>query len=104
MTKHSLLLALSTYARVRGTSLPPGWEADVPTDALGEGAEALETVRAAMAWDSPDRIFGRPQPDQFPLLVHDPERGWLTARQLLGEEEMAIVGSTETLFSLLPLV
>ena len=97
MTKHSLLLALDTYARSRGTSLPPGWEADVPVDQLGEGEEALETVRAAMAWDAPEQISGRPQPDQFPLLVHDPERGWLTARQLVGEEEIAVAGRSETL-------
>lgn len=97
MAIHPLLAALGTYARLSATSLPPGWEGDIAQDQLDEGAGALEQVRTAMAWDAPEALTARPSPDAFPLLVHDPSRGWLVARQLLGEEEVAIVGSAQPL-------
>lgn len=97
MAKHDLLRALETFAQASGASLPPGWEAELGEDTLGEGADSLEAVRTRMGWDAPQVIEGRPQPDQFPLLVHDPARGWLVARQWIGEEQMAVIASSEAL-------
>ena len=51
MTKHSLLLAISTYARVRGTSLPPGWEAEV--DPMTGQTFYTNVVTGQRLWERP---------------------------------------------------
>ena len=92
-----IIAALERYARACHTTLPPHWDADLRAIDLPDNPTALETVRTQMDWDRPKVISGRPQPDEFPLLVHDPEMGWVVARQWIGEGEMALAASADTL-------
>jgi len=85
-----LLVALERTADAAGRPLPPGWADGCDTAALPDGPPALEALRAALGWEAPQALVGRPRPDAFPLLVHDPARGWLAARQWIGEDELAL--------------
>jgi len=97
MALSDILPALEIYARARRSMLAPQWDAELRDSDLGEGTEALETVRKHLDWDRPQIVSSRPQPDEFPLLVHDPERGWLVALQWIAEDRLALVGGSETL-------
>lgn len=93
-----LLAALERYGDAAGQPLPPGWARDIDTDALPDGPDALETLRAALGWEAPQAIAGRPRPDEFPLLVHDAARGWVVAQQWAGEDEIALTDGTRLAF------
>ncbi len=91
--------ALERFARARRLSLAPQWDADVrgdvPSDLSSDlpgDAATLEIVRTGLGWDRPIQVTDRPRADEFPLLVHDPQHGWATALQWIGEEEMALAG------------
>ncbi|MBI1403893.1 MAG: ATP-binding cassette domain-containing protein [Porphyrobacter sp.] len=86
-----LLAAIEACADAAGHALPPGWADTCDTAALPEGPAALEALRAALDWSPPQAITGRPRPDEFPLLVHDPAEGWRAARQWIGEDAVALV-------------
>lgn len=85
-----LLVALERTADAAGRPLPPGWADGCDTDALPDGPQALEALRAALGWEAPQALASRPRPDEFPLLVHDAARGWLAAQQWSGEDELAL--------------
>jgi len=87
-----LLLAIERYAEAAGRSLAPGWAAECETEALPAGPAALEVLCAALGWEPPQRIVGRPRPDELPLLLYDEQSGWLAAAQWIGEDELALVG------------
>ncbi|MDJ0979112.1 MAG: ATP-binding cassette domain-containing protein [Erythrobacter sp.] len=97
MAPCDLTTAVETYARARDVTLPPAWSADLGECDWPAGVDALETLRTAMSWDAPMQVEGRPQPDQLPLLLHDPDRGWLVARQWIGENELAVIGEAQPL-------
>jgi ATP-binding cassette subfamily C protein LapB len=94
-----LLAAIERYGDAAGQPLPPGWARDVDVDALPEGAGALEALRAALGWDAPQAIAGRPRPDEFPLLLHDDALGWRVAQQWAGEDEIALIDGTRVDFN-----
>lgn len=93
-----LLAAIERYGDAAGQPLPPGWARDVDVAALPDGPAALEGLRAALGWDAPQAIAGRPRPDEFPLLLHDDARGWLVAQQWTGEDEIALLDGTRVTF------
>lgn len=97
MADTDILSALERYARAMRSTLAPQWDADLRDQPLGEGIDALETVRTEMGWDPPAVIGERPQPDEFPLLVNDPAKGWLVALQWIAEDRLALVGGSDTL-------
>ncbi len=97
MSYASIFKALEIYARERRATLPPDWHADLEESELPDGAPALESVRQALSWEAPAQISGRPQPDQFPLLLHDPEIGWRVARQWISEDTLALIGDSTPL-------
>ncbi|BDI61799.1 ATP-binding cassette domain-containing protein [Qipengyuania nanhaisediminis] len=97
MADNSLLSAIERYARAVRSTLAPQWDAQLREAALGEGEDALETVRTAMGWERPLRIAERPQPDEFPLIVHDEKRGWLVALQWVGEDRLALARGGDAL-------
>lgn len=86
-----LLAAVERFADASGRALPPGWANECDASALPVGQEALAALRAALGWQAPQVIAGRPRPDEFPLLVHDASLGWVVARQWVGEDELALV-------------
>ncbi|WP_337661336.1 ATP-binding cassette domain-containing protein [Erythrobacter sp. Alg231-14] len=96
-----ILEALERYARARRTTLPPHWDADIRAALadryLPEDATALEAVRTELEWEPPTQIGGRPRADELPLLVHDPDQGWVVALQWVGEDELALLGHAQPL-------
>ena len=92
MAATDIISALELFARTNNTALPPQWDAEVPAGDLTDGPVALEEVRKHLDWGKSVEISGRPQPEDFPLLVHEPEAGWAVAYQWVGDDELAIVG------------
>lgn len=86
-----LLAAIECYADAVGRPLPRGWASDRDADALPAGPAALGVLRTALDWQDPLVIMGRPRPDEFPLLLHDVDHGWVVARQWIGEDELALI-------------
>ena len=83
-----ILSLLAELARRTQTDLAPDWadifaqEGAAPDlSDFSDPREALGAIVATLGW--PDcRIFDdAPRPDDFPLLVHDPEQGWAIAEQ-----------------------
>lgn len=93
-----LLAAIERYGDAAGQPLPPGWAREVAVDTLPEGAAALEDLAAALGWDAPQALAGRPRPDEFPLLLHDAALGWLVARQWIGEDDLALTDGSVIAF------
>lgn len=94
-----LLAAIERYGDAAGQPLPPGWARDIDVAALPDGAAALEALRAALGWDAPHAIAGRPRPDEFPLLLHDDALGWQVAQQWAGEDEIALIDGNRLEFN-----
>ena len=92
MSQASVFSAIETYARAVGSTLPPNWDAPFAQFDLADDDQAIEFIRTQLAWDRADHITSRPQPGQFPLLVHDAQRGWMVARQWISENELALIG------------
>ncbi|MDT0577173.1 ATP-binding cassette domain-containing protein [Croceicoccus sp. F390] len=68
------------FARQRGVELPPDWAINTSdTDLEDEGA--LHRLADAVGWKTPTPVKGRPRPNQFPLLMHAPNKGWGIAEQ-----------------------
>lgn len=67
-------------ARQRGADLPPDWALKIDDEA-GEDSGSLHRLSAAAGWKEPVEVGGRPRPNQFPLLVHSPSKGWGIAEQ-----------------------
>lgn len=94
----NLVGAIERYADAAGWSLPPGWTTDCETNSLPSGHDALAALCAALGWKEPLAVTGRPRPDQFPLLLHDADHGWVVARQWIGEEELALLDGFSIVF------
>lgn len=94
-----LLAAIERFADASGRALPPGWAAACDSAVLPDGPEALEVLRTELGWEPPQRIAGRPRPDEFPLLLHDTAQGWQVASQWIGEDELARAGGGALTFS-----
>lgn len=92
MAATDIISALDLFARTNNTALPPQWDAEVPAGNLSDCPLALEEVRKHLDWGRSVEISGRPQPEDFPLLIHEPEAGWAVAYQWVGDDELAIVG------------
>lgn len=92
MTAHSLAEAVRHYARACAMPLPPQWQAGLRDTDLPEDSSGLAVLAARLDWHAPVSIGGRPRPDQFPLLVHDPATGWATVGQWDSAETMARTG------------
>ncbi len=97
MTISSLEQSVEHYARATGKPLYPRWNDELRDVELPDGDAALATLLDALAWTPARMIEGRPRPDQFPLIVHDPVAGWSVARQWDGPDHMALVGERGTL-------
>ncbi len=84
--------AIANYARVRGKSLSPQWNEELREVELAGGIDALGQLVGVLGWAPARRIEGRPRPDQFPLVVHDPTTGWAVADQWDSDDTMVLVG------------
>ncbi len=84
--------AIEAYARAEGKPLAPDWNGELREVELAGGVEALAGLVGTLGWVPPRRIGGRPRPDQFPLLVHDPSIGWAVVRQWDSEDAMTLAG------------
>ena len=71
-----IIRAVESYARATGSALSPHWAAELGDGPLADGVNALASLTGVLGWPPPRRIEGRPRPDQFPLLVHDPASNW----------------------------
>jgi ATP-binding cassette subfamily C protein LapB len=89
-----LLAAIERYGDAAGQPLPPGWARDVDAGALPDGPAALEALRAALGWEAPQALVGRPRPDEFPLLLRDDALGWVVAQQWAGEDDILLTDGT----------
>lgn len=97
MARTDLTIALERYARANGSTLPPQWDVQLRELDLSGGATALERVRTRLDWDQSTVISGRPQPEDFPLLIHDPDTGWAVAYQWVSDDTLALISSREPL-------
>lgn len=97
MSAGTIEQAVSHYARATGAPLAPEWAAELRAVELAEGAGAAGSVTATLGWPAPRRLDGRPRPDQFPLLVHDPASGWAAVSQWDSEDAMLLAGRRGTL-------
>ncbi|MCP5397076.1 MAG: ATP-binding cassette domain-containing protein [Sphingomonadaceae bacterium] len=97
MSETSLIRAIERYARATGKPLSPQWREELREIELPEDASGLTVLTAALGWHSARRVNARPRPDQFPLLVHDPDSGWAVARQWDSENALALAGARGTL-------
>jgi ATP-binding cassette subfamily C protein LapB len=77
------------FARHRGVELPPHWADAIAVDG-SEDEGALGRLAADAGWKAPIEVTGRPRANQFPLLVHSPERGWAMAEQWEGLELLRV--------------
>lgn len=93
MAQTDIISALERYARAHGATLPPQWDAELRELDLSDGPSALEKVRTRLDWDKSSVISGRPQPEDFPLLIHDPETGWAVAYQWVSDDALALISS-----------
>ncbi|ANC50327.1 hypothetical protein CP97_14641 [Aurantiacibacter atlanticus] len=89
--------AMANFARATGKPLAPQWNAELREVELAEGVDALPGMVAALGWEPARRVSGRPRPDQFPLLAHDPGSGWAVVQQWDDSESMALVGERASL-------
>ncbi len=72
----NLIGLIEVFARQRGVELPPDWAAEIDAGEIGADESALAQLAARAGWRSPIRVTGAPRANQFPLLIHSPERGW----------------------------
>ncbi len=77
---NKLLRLIEVFARQRGVDLPPDWATNLDVEET-EGEDELFAVARSAGWKEPIEVEGRPRPNQFPLLVHSPEKGWGIASQ-----------------------
>lgn len=92
-TSGSVEDAIRAYARATGKPISPHWNDDLGDAQLDDGTSALSNLAAALGWQPPSRVFGRPRPDQFPLIVYDPESGWAAVQQWIGEDSLSLAGT-----------
>ncbi|MXO90852.1 ATP-binding cassette domain-containing protein [Altererythrobacter aquaemixtae] len=89
--------AIERYAKATGKPLSPHWNEELREVSMPEGVDALAALVGVLGWAPAKRIEDRPRPDQFPLILHDPDTGWAVVQQWDGEEMMALVGSRTSL-------
>ncbi|WAT17714.1 ATP-binding cassette domain-containing protein [Aurantiacibacter sp. MUD11] len=89
--------AVKNYARATGKSISPHWNLELQYVYLPEGEGALAALLDVLGWEPARQIKGRPRPDQFPLIVHDPHFGWAVVQQWDGSDTMALVGERASL-------
>lgn len=88
----TLLAVLRTYARLRAADLPDhAFDVALAEDIDMAGGDALSLLASQMGWPSPARIEARPSPEEFPLLCHHPELGWVIVEQWLNERDLRIL-------------
>ena len=75
------ITAVERFARASGKTLAPEWALDLQGHPVLDGVDAPYALESELEWTEPECLVGRPRPDQFPVLVHDPEHGWLVAIQ-----------------------
>lgn len=97
MSNGSVERAIANYARATGKPLSPHWNAELQDVQLPEGEDALAGLLGVLGWEPARRLDGRPRPDQFPLIVHDPATGWAVVQQWSGSDMMALVGERAAL-------
>ena len=86
------ITAVERFARASGKTLSPEWALDLQGHPALDGVDAPYALESELEWTEPECLVGRPRPDQFPVLVHDPEHGWLVAIQWDDEEHMLVQG------------
>lgn len=95
-----LRAAVAGLARARGLPLAPAWAAEVDGDAAARdwaSDSALGLLTARLGWPAAVALAARPRPDEFPLLVFAPGRGWAVAEQWAHEDALRLAGSAELL-------
>ena len=92
MSKGSIEGAIRDYARLSGKQLAPQWNAELRETDLPDGPEALGVAIGVLGWAPPRVLEGRPRPDQFPLIIHDPQEGWAVARQWSSDHALEVTG------------
>ncbi|MCB2087202.1 MAG: ATP-binding cassette domain-containing protein [Sphingomonadaceae bacterium] len=97
MSDSSLITAIERYARATDKPLSPQWRGELRGTELPGDSAGLAVLTAALGWPTPRAVTARPRPDQFPLLVHDPSKGWAVARQWDSENALALAGERGTL-------
>ncbi|MEL7727907.1 ATP-binding cassette domain-containing protein [Citromicrobium bathyomarinum] len=89
--------AIRNYARLIGKQLSPHWNAELREASLPDGVEGLSVVTGILGWQPAREIEGKPRPDQFPLVVYDPDAGWAVARQWSSEHALDMAGRRSAL-------
>ena len=92
MSDGALDRAVRQYARASGKQLSPQWNAELREAELPDGEAALPAAIGVLGWRPARRLVGRPRPDQFPLILFDPDAGWSVARQWSSADLVEIVG------------
>ncbi|MEN3972131.1 ATP-binding cassette domain-containing protein [Sphingomicrobium sp. XHP0235] len=98
----SLTLLVEKLAAAQGADLSPNWrlelgEEDFDTttsNGLYHSDDGLYALARAAGWKEPTQVRGRPRPNQFPLLMLLPEKGWVIAEQWESLDSVRVNGPT----------
>lgn len=91
----SLPPLLESFARIKNSSLAPGWSVELEGSGLAHGPEGLTQLCAQLGWPAPQKFQGSPRADQFPLLVWSPASGWAIAEQWRNEGLLSVLSAGE---------
>ncbi len=97
MNGASLPDAIANYARVTAAPLAPQWEADLADITLPDAPDGMGVLTAQLGWPAAPALLSRPRADQCPLIVHDPQHGWLVILQWDGPDSFALAGQRGSL-------
>ena len=84
-----LTLLIEKLAAAQGADLSPNWRLELGDEdfdtmtpnGLYHSEDGLFALARAAGWKPPVEIRGRPRPNQFPLMMLLPEKGWVIAEQ-----------------------
>ncbi|HEX7115855.1 MAG TPA: ATP-binding cassette domain-containing protein [Steroidobacter sp.] len=88
-----LIALVAGLARRQRIELEPNWAQPAQSLSDDSSEQALHALCEALGWERPRRLKRLPRAQHFPLLVHEPSRGWAIADQWNTPEEVRVVTS-----------
>ncbi|WP_257558344.1 ATP-binding cassette domain-containing protein [Sphingobium sp. CFD-2] len=86
----SLLGVLPSYARQRSIDLPAEIFDEAVAQELPGGEDALDDLASRLGWPVPIRLEAKPGAEDFPLLHHHPDHGWVIVEQWINAGDLRI--------------
>lgn len=88
-----LIALIAALARRQRIELGPNWAQAAQDLPDNSSEQALKSLCQALGWEQPSKLTRPPRAQHFPLLVHEPSRGWAIADQWNMPEEVRVVTS-----------